>query len=1045
MASSSSPQEVLGYQDQRERSTVSLKEYDVFISQRGPDVENTFAKQLYNILQERGCHAFLNCEEIKEGDSLVPSAVRNGICSSFVQIAIFCQGYSESSSFLDELVLMLEQPDALFIPVFFDVQPLELRNIANKRSSFYFSLRTGRNFHKLNERERALIAASYFSGYELGQHNDNLCEMIVSRVLQVLREKEKWTPLHVAEYPVGLAELVQDFESCCSETEKEDKVRMVGIFGHGGSGKTTLAKELFNMKRLGYNASCFLSDVRESHAKGELHCLQSQLFKDLFDEDRKFMNIDEGLGKLKDRLERARHLDFLIVLDDIDHRDQLGALLLEGMLRPGSLVIVTTRIRSLLTGADICYKMKGMDKYHAKDLFCSHAFRGRDLPIAYEKLVESFVEFCGGLPLSLKILGAHVYGRDEHYWELELEKVRKSLPKDIMERLIISFNGLNSQETQIFIDIACFLDMKLTWYMKNRASLIWNASGWNAEDAVQKLQDKCLIEVGSGDFQSFEMQNHFRDLGRQMADELGPPRLWQPELLKSMEAKGFKQILAETKSRCFHSFKDSSLKTNITYFIGTLNESAEADLLLLDIDNYRGNFKSIPSWIPLRKLRCLIIRNMEEIWNTLEQQLQINTQASLELRVLKIFESPSLQNLPDLIGMCSHLEVLYISSSLENTDVTSFVQSLKKMTNLRSLELWFGGTLFFSGNLDLSKGGDSTNFEAASTSSCMNSLETAVFRRLDNISKLVISGEICPRLRSLEVMHMFNLNEIDLKQLESLNNLQVLGCDKLETLSGLKELEKLNTLTVQRCLRLEIISGLSSVIGLRELHTESCNGLKSLPNLSDLRNLERITIAECQQLQSVEGVEKLQELKSLVIGGPDSGDANVFNCIHGLRRLPSEFAILTRKPVDRASSRMDVNLFSEVIGAEAVAEIEKEKDGKGLTMIKSSSAITVYALLVTSKIGFQVSAYQTSLVSFRQLQGGIFMVTVLLTSVKTKVTITNSATILGGFKATVNEGEEGKALTVLQRIVDRLYQQNMEPMLAVCDVASGSGSIMECD
>ncbi|GLJ52193.1 hypothetical protein SUGI_1110230 [Cryptomeria japonica] len=211
----------------------------------------------------------------------------------------------------------------------------------------------------------------------------------------------KRRPLHVAKYLTGLAELVQDFESCCSET-KGHNVRITGIYGLGGSGKTTLAKELFNRHSSGYDASSFLSDLRESHARGELQSLQSQLLKNLFHEDREFRNVDEGIGHLKHRLASSSHLHFLIVLDDVDHGDQLDALLFEDSLSPSSLVIITTRDQSVLTRADISYRMKKMDWDHAKELLCNHAFGARDPPIAYQKLVERFVEFVAVYPCRSK-------------------------------------------------------------------------------------------------------------------------------------------------------------------------------------------------------------------------------------------------------------------------------------------------------------------------------------------------------------------------------------------------------------------------------------------------------------------------------------------------------------------------------------------------------------------------------------------------------------------------------------------------------------------
>lgn len=459
----------------------------------------------------------------------MPFTIRNAICSSFVHIPIFSPGYAQSSWCLNELVSMLEQlPDALFVPVFYNVEPWELRYTENEKSQFAAAfadyVTKSRYLDKLDEWRKALKSAADISGFELSKYQDNLCENIVSRVLQVVQDRKNRIPLDVAKFPVGLAETVKDFERSCFEKKNQIKVTIAGIYGLGGSGKTTLAKELFNRKRSNYHTSCFLSDVRESHAKSELHCLQSQLLKDLFPKDQEsegpeISSVHHGIGKLRVLLERARNSNFLIVLDDIDHQDQLDDLLPEGMLSSSSLVIITTRNRSMLKGADVCYKMRGLNKNQAKDLFCSHAFLGREPPIAFGKLVESFVEFCGGLPLSLKVLGAHLYGRDENDWKLQLEKVEKIPPKDIMKRLKISFDGLDEEEKQIFIDIACLFNKKNKVKLKSTAISIWKASGWSAELAIETLQDKCLVEVVSS---KFEMHDHLRDLGRHMADKLGP-------------------------------------------------------------------------------------------------------------------------------------------------------------------------------------------------------------------------------------------------------------------------------------------------------------------------------------------------------------------------------------------------------------------------------------------------------------------------------------------------------------------------------------------
>ncbi|XP_059076031.1 disease resistance protein RPV1-like [Cryptomeria japonica] len=601
MASSSSSLHMFGeHEHQQGRLTASSKQYDAFISCRGPDVTETLAKQLYELLQARGCRVFLECEE-KEWGASIPFAIRDGICSSAVHIPIFSKAYAESSWCLEELVLMLEQFDALFIPVFYDAEPWEFRRIENKNSAYAAAFSgyesRGWKLDKLEEWKTALVSASEFSGYEYSQNKDNLCEKIVSRVLQEI--ERRITPLQFANYPIGLDKMVEDFERSCLETPNTE-VKMVGIFGMGGSGKTTLAKELFSRKRSSYSSASFLFNVRESHARSDLRSLQSKLLKDLFHDDR----------QPEHRLGRATHQHSLIVLDDIDDRDQLDALLPEGMLGPGSLVIVTTRDLGVLTAADVTtsYMMKPMDPITAEELFCRHAFHGGDQTPEYKKLVESFVDVCGGLPLSLQVLGCHVRDRNGVYWKLQLEKAKKIPPNDIMQKLRISFDSLDEEEKEIFIDIACFFFDK----PKDMAMEIWMASQWStAERSVQTLVDKCLVEVehsAKGDF--FIMHDQLRDLGRHLADTVGSPRLWQPQLLRPLQEKGFREILEETSERFYNSFWEPSLNSRIEFFIGNSNnyEGTSSRLLWVGVD--QALLEKIRSGIPERQLKHLELRKL---------------------------------------------------------------------------------------------------------------------------------------------------------------------------------------------------------------------------------------------------------------------------------------------------------------------------------------------------------------------------------------------------------------------------------------------------
>eukprot|EP01018_Ginkgo_biloba_P026302 Gb_06234 [translate_table: standard] len=612
------------------------------------------------------------------------------------------------------------QSGSTIIPVFYDVKPFELRWMdkdgAYARAFRIHEQKQTYGSQILEKWKQALNTVSFRIGCEL-----DACNGTAPGEDRIVRSVLKWVkkvPLDVAKYPVGLDEMVQQFENSILLKQSSETVKVVGIVGCGGAGKTTLAKQLYNCKRGEYDGSCFLFDVREAATKNSLDALQSKLVKDLKHVDIPTYSSSEGKEILRSHLFSCHAL---IVLDDVDQEDHLDALLVTAVLRSGSLVLVTSRDKGLLrrSGISFLYEIKGLNEEHAQELFCWHAFLQRRPLKGFEELVKEFLIACHGLPLSLKVLGALLCeNNDKFYWKFQLEKISKILHPDIKMKLKVSYDALDRCDKEMFLDIACF------FIGENRslATRIWDGSGWRGCYGLQALEQKCLIEID--DNNRLQMHDHLRDLGRHIVDEecLGFPlhcsRLWRPNdisnLLKqrtgTVEVRGIRmatprharnslspwpqsfpwhpyliQLLENCAEYCSHLsvFNGSSLRIR---GLQLLVVEVDEDCLKGMLNNVEGNlvwlrwyncpYKSIPSWLSMEKLRVLelIDGHFETFWCN-------SSQGPIQLRELNILNS--IGRFPKSIGKLKNLEKLGLS---ENS-LTSLPDELCCLKSLKHLEL----------------------------------------------------------------------------------------------------------------------------------------------------------------------------------------------------------------------------------------------------------------------------------------------------------------------------------------------------------------------
>jgi len=232
----------------------------------------------------------------------------------------------------------------------------------------------------------------------------------IEKIVKYVSNKINRVPLYVADFPVGLESRVLKVNSLM-KVGSNDEVQMLGIYGTGGMGKTTLARAVYNSIADQFDGLCFLHDVRGNSAKYSLEHLQGKLLSKLVELDVELGDINEGVPIIKQRLCRKK---VLLILDDVHELKQLQVL--AGGLDwfgPGSRVIITTRDKQLLAaqGIERAYEIDKLNDKEARELLRWNAFKNNKVDPNFDSVLHHAVTYASGLPLALEVVGSNLLWR----------------------------------------------------------------------------------------------------------------------------------------------------------------------------------------------------------------------------------------------------------------------------------------------------------------------------------------------------------------------------------------------------------------------------------------------------------------------------------------------------------------------------------------------------------------------------------------------------------------------------------------------------------
>ncbi|XP_052297553.1 disease resistance protein At4g27190-like isoform X3 [Citrus sinensis] len=547
---------------------------------------------------------------------------------------------------------------------------------------------------------------------------------------------------------------VKDFEAFDSrmkvfqdvmEAVKDDKVNIIGVYGMGGVGKTTLVKQVANQVMEDKLFDKFV--MAEITQTPDHHKIQAKLAFDLGMEFGSNENEFQRASRLCQRLKQEKRL--LIILDniwtklefdkvgipygDVDEKDRE-----DGQRR--RTIILTSRSRDLLCNdmnspKNFC--IDALSKDEALQLFEKIVGDSTKLS-AFQPTADEIVEKCGGLPVALRTVASALKNKSLAIWNDALNQLRSfnlreihGMDADVYSSIKLSYDFLESDEAKsLFLLCTLFGEgnpIHVHYLLRYGMGLGLFRNVYTLEAArnrvdalIDSLKASCLLLDGDAEDEAkmhdvihvvavsiaaeklmFNIPN-VADFEREMEETIrkGPIAISLPyrdiqELPERLECPQLKLFLLFAKHdsslQISHLFFEGAAELKVLDFTGIFFSSLPSSLgclinvQTLCLDGCRLNDITIIG--QLRKLEILSFRDSDV------KELPLVIGQLTRLQLLDLSNCSSLVVIaPNVISKLSRLEELYIGNSFSQWEKVeggsnASLAELKGLSKLTTLEI----------------------------------------------------------------------------------------------------------------------------------------------------------------------------------------------------------------------------------------------------------------------------------------------------------------------------------------------------------------------
>ena len=710
------------------------------------------------------------------------------------------------------------------------------------------------------------------------------------------------------------------YERVCS-CLKDGQVGIIGLYGMGGVGKTTLLKRINNE---------FLATSHDFDIVIWVVVSKPARIEKVQEVIRNKLQIQDDLWKNRTEDEKAAEIwkylktkKFVLLLDDIWERLDL---LQVGVPLPNdqnmSKIVFTTRLEN------VCHQMRAQERIKLECLESTEALAlflkevGEDTLNSHSdilKLAKVVAEECKGLPLALITIGRAMASMNGPLaWEQAIQELRKfpaeiiGMEDDLFYRLKFSYDSLRDEVLK-----SCFIYCSMfpeDYEIENDALIeLWIGEGfldefediYEARDRGHKvignLKHACLLESGESE-KRVKMHDVIRDMALWLACECGAEK---KKFLVCQGAGSFEvQGVAKWKEAQRMSLWDSSFEEVMPKPLCFPN------LLTLFLRNCVG-LKAFPSgffqFIPI--VRVLDLSGTHQLTELSGGIDKLVTLQYLNLSRTNISELPiEMKNLKEL--RCLLMDVMYSLSIIPWQVISSF-SSLQLLSMYKAYRF----SVAMEGNV-LSYG-DKVLLEELESLEHLNDLSISLFTALSfYVLKSSHKLQRCIRrlcLDDCEDLTCFELSSSSIKRMAHLEKLEIWTCCQLEDMKINKEerhgfipddildlkfngyFPKLHHVIIVRCPRLLDLKWLIYAPSLQILYVEDCALMEDIMgNDSGVSEIDE-NLGIFSRLTSLNLIN-LPRLKSIYpqpLPFPSLEEINVVACLM-LRSLPFDVNSATK-------------------------------------------------------------------------------------------------------------------------------------------------------